>query len=138
MKKKSTEQFNRGSKLLKEKRPDEYKNLMEGLAKTAPDVAEYVIGFVYGDIWSRKGLKLKSKALVTISALAAMGGVEPQLKSHIGGALKCGCSQKDIIETFMQIIPYAGFSRAINAIKAAQEVFAQTAKKPARQNKRKP
>jgi 4-carboxymuconolactone decarboxylase len=123
VKKAANSAYQKGEKLLLEKRPDEHKNLINGLGAIAPEVADYVIGFVYGEVWSREGLPLNQKAIATISALAAIGGAEPQLKSHIGGALKSGCTRADVIDTFIQIIPYAGFPRAINAIKAAQEVF---------------
>lgn len=117
------ERYEKGAQLLKSKRPDEYENLTQGLARTAPDAAKYVIEFAYGDIWSRPNLELKTKALVTISCLASIGGAEPQLKSHIGGALKCGCTETEIIETLYQIIPYAGLPRALNAMKCANDVF---------------
>ncbi len=122
----ANERYDRGVALLKSKRPDEYDNLTQSLAAAAPDAAKYVIEFAYGDIWSRPGMDLKTKALVTISCLASIGGAEPQLKSHIGGALKCGCTEIEIIETFYQIIPYAGLPRALNAIKCANDVFAST------------
>ena len=117
------QRYERGKNLLQSKRPDEYKNLTTNLHPLASDAGKYVIEFAYGDIWSREGLDLKTKAMITISCLATMGGTEPQLKSHIAGALKCGATQQEIIEVLYQIIPYAGLPRALNAMNVAKDVF---------------
>jgi len=116
-----------GKKLLLLNRPDEYKNIIEGLGKISPELGEYLIEFVYGTIWSRSYeenpiITPKTRALVTISCLASLGK-EPQLRSHIQGALKIGCKKEEIIEVLLHLAIYAGFPVTINSIKVAQEVF---------------
>ncbi len=117
----TTDNYQRGESLLKEKRPDEYANLHDNYDSLSPDIARYVIEFAYGDIWSRPGIDLKTKAIVTVTTLAAIGGAEPQLRSHINGALKSGCTKQDLLEVFIQMIPYAGLPRALNALKILKE-----------------
>lgn len=112
----------RGETLLKDKRPDEFENLHQNFGDLSPDIARYVIEFAYGEIWSRPGLDLKTKAIVTVTALAAIGGAEPQLKSHLQGALKSGCSKADLLEVLLQMIPYTGLPRTLNALKILKDI----------------
>lgn len=116
--------YKRGEELLKKNRPDEFKNLTENFADF-PDVGKYVIEFAYGDLWSRPGLGQRERALVTVSCLAALGK-EPQLASHIKGALAVGGTKVEIQEALLHLAAYAGFPVAINGLKVAQKVFAET------------
>jgi 4-carboxymuconolactone decarboxylase len=90
----------------------------------APDFAQYLIEFPFGDIYSRPGLDLKSREIATIAALTALGNAQPQLKVHIHGALNVGCTRVEVIEVMMQMAVYAGFPAALNGIFAAKAVFA--------------
>jgi 4-carboxymuconolactone decarboxylase len=100
-----------------------YKILKENLDDIAPDLARFIAEFAYGDIYTRKGLDLKTREMATIAALTAMGTAPLQLKSHIQGALNVGCSRDEIIEVIIQMVAYAGFPAAINGIMTAKEVF---------------
>lgn len=104
--------------------------VIKSLEAIAPDLGRFIIEFAFGDIYSREALTLRERELITISVLCAMGGCEPQLKVHIGGALNVGITPEKIVETFLQCVPYAGFPRALNAVFAAKEVFAEKNVKP--------
>ena len=98
---------------------------LETLTDIAPEMAEWIKDFAYGDVVSRPGLTLKSRELVTVGALTALGNARPQLKAHIGGALNAGCTAQEIIEVILQMAVYAGFPASLNGISAAREVFEQ-------------
>ncbi|MDI6643461.1 MAG: carboxymuconolactone decarboxylase family protein [Methanobacteriaceae archaeon] len=115
--------FKKGLELLEKYNPDSFNNLKENLDVIAPDLAKFVVEFPYGDIYSRPGLDMKTREMITVAALTAMGTAEMQLKSHIKGALNAGCSKEEIVEIILQMAVYAGFPAAINGIKAAKEVF---------------
>lgn len=100
--------------------------VVDALADIAPDFATYLLEFPFGDIYSRPGLSHRDRELATISALAAMGNAEPQLKVHIQAGLNTGLSRQEIVETLMHISVYAGFPAALNGLFAAKEVFAAT------------
>ena len=102
-------------------------NVIDALADIAPDFATYLFEFPFGDIYSRPGLTLRDREVATISALAAMGTAQPQLKVHIEAGLNVGISQKEITEILMQMAVYAGFPAALNGLFAAKEVFAARA-----------
>ncbi|MBL0713574.1 MAG: carboxymuconolactone decarboxylase family protein [Desulfosarcina sp.] len=97
--------------------------VVEGLKDIAPDLADWIINFSYGDVLSRTKLDLRSRQLATIAALTAMGTATPQLKVHIKGALNVGCRKEEIIEVILQMAVFAGFPAAINGINASREVF---------------
>jgi len=97
--------------------------VVEGLKDIAPDLADWIIAFCYGDVLSRPGLDLRSRQFSTVAALTAMGTAVPQLKVHIEGALNVGCRPEEIVEVILQMAVYAGFPAAINGINAAREVF---------------
>ena len=90
------------------------------------DLGRYIVEFAFGDIYNREGLSLRDRELATVAALTAMGGREPQLKVHVGAALNVGLTQKEIEETIIQTVPYAGFPTAINAMNVFKEVVAET------------
>jgi 4-carboxymuconolactone decarboxylase len=94
------------------------------LRDVAPDLADWVVDFSYGDVMARPGLERRTRQLATIAALAALGNAAPQLAVHIRGALKVGCRPQEIIEVIMQIAVYAGFPAAINALTVAREALA--------------
>ncbi len=98
--------------------------VVESLQDIAPDFAQYLIEFPFGDIYSRPGLDLRSREIATVAALTALGNAAPQLKVHIGSALHVGLTQDEIIEVIMQMAVYAGFPAALNGLFAAKEVFA--------------
>ena len=98
--------------------------VVESLQDIAPDFAQYLIEFPFGDIYSRPGLDLRSREIATVAALTALGNAAPQLKVHIGAALHVGLTQDEIIEAIMQMAVYAGFPAALNGLFAAKEVFA--------------
>ncbi|MCD1295062.1 4-carboxymuconolactone decarboxylase [Methanocella sp. CWC-04] len=116
------ERYERGKEILDRINPEGIGRIINELKDIAPDMADFVIEFPYGDIYSRPGLDLKTRELVTISALVALGAI-PQLRSHITGALNAGCARQEIVEVIIQMAVYAGFPAALNAMYAAKDVF---------------
>lgn len=98
--------------------------VVESLNDIAPDLGRYIVEFAYGDVFTRPGLDVKTRELATVAALTAMGTAAPQLRVHMQASLRVGASQQEIIETVMQMIPYAGFPAALNAVAVARQVFA--------------
>ena len=117
------ERYQKGLELLKrmlgEKTAEETRRRWQ---KLSPDFERYVLEFLSGEIWSRSGLPLKIKSLCTISALAALGRVQG-LELNIRMALNNGATREEIIETLLQIAPYAGFPAAWEGLQIADRVF---------------
>ncbi len=88
----------------------------------SPDFEGYVVEFLAGEIWSRQKLDLRTKSLVTIAAVAAMGRTLA-LELNIRMALNNGATQQEVVETILHIAPYAGFPAAWEGLAMAANVF---------------
>lgn len=88
-----------------------------------PDMGRYLVEYVFGDIYCRDGLALKSKEVAVVAALTAMGTAEPQLRVHINAALNVGCTISEVQEIILQMSAYAGFPACINAMNALKSVL---------------
>ncbi|QMN56471.1 carboxymuconolactone decarboxylase family protein [Citrobacter freundii] len=119
-----SERFITGQKMLQKVDGKGGDAVVESLQDIAPDFAQYLIEFPFGDIYSRPGLDLRSREIATVAALTALGNAAPQLKVHISAALHVGLTQDEIVEVIMQMAVYAGFPAALNGLFAAKEVFA--------------
>ena len=97
--------------------------LLDGLGELSPDLANYILEFIFGDLYNREGLDLKTKQIITITALAVLGNARPQLEYHIKAGLNIGLSKKEIIDIMTHISGYAGFPAALNGVNAAKEIF---------------
>jgi 4-carboxymuconolactone decarboxylase len=95
--------------------------LIEMQTGLAQDLARFGIEFNFGDIYSRPGLTLAQRELLTIASLVTIGGLEPQLRGHTRGALRVGCSPTEIIETVIHTVQYSGFPKALNAIRVVTD-----------------
>ncbi len=100
--------------------------VVEGLARSFPDFARYLLEFPFGDIYAREGLGLRERELATVAALCALGHALPQLKVHVHAALHVGCQPQEIVEVVMQMAVYAGFPAALNGLSVVREVFAES------------
>lgn len=117
------ERYDRGWNKLMEVDGVGGERVVESLHDIAPDLARYVVEFGFGDIYSREGLSLPQRQLVTLASLTTLGGCEPQLEVHINAALNVGLTPNEIVEAIMQCTPYTGFPRVLNAVFVAKRVF---------------
>jgi len=79
--------------------------------------------YAYGDVWSRDGLPLATKSLAMIAMMAA-AGKPAELRVHLKGALKNGCTPEEIREILLLVALYCGIPAGNEAHKAAVEVMA--------------
>ena len=88
-----------------------------------PDAARTVLGFAFADVVARPGLDLRTREMLTVAALTAMGTVPGQLEFHVRGALRSGVSRQEIVEIVLQMAVYAGVPACMNGIAAARRAF---------------
>ena len=96
----------------------------DAVVSTLGDLGRQVVEFAFGDIYSRPGLSLRDRELITVAMLAAMRGCEPQLELHLRAALNVGLTVEELEEVAIHVTPYAGFPAAINAMRSLQKVQA--------------
>jgi 4-carboxymuconolactone decarboxylase len=95
--------------------------LIEMQTGLAQDLARFGVEFNFGDIYSRPGLTLAQRELLTLASLVTIGGLEAQLRGHTRGAIRVGCSPTEIIETVIHTVQYSGFPKALNAIRVVTD-----------------
>lgn len=98
--------------------------LRETWHRISPDFEHFVLGALAGQVWPRSELDLRTRSLVTISALAALNRPRA-LSLNIEMALGNGATREEIRETLLQMAFYAGFPVAWEGLVAAEEVFEQ-------------
>ena len=105
--------------------------LIEAMQKQAPasqrHINDYLSGNCFGDYYSRTGLDVKMRELLTFAMLLALGGCEPQLKGHIQGNVTIGNDKGVLLSVVTQLLPYVGYPRALNAIRCLNEVLPEPA-----------
>jgi 4-carboxymuconolactone decarboxylase len=94
--------------------------LDKSTAFTAP-LQELVTQHAWGNTWQRKGIDLKTRSIVTVSMLVALGRMH-ELKIHVRGALNNGVTPEELQEIFMHASVYCGFPAAVDAFRTASEV----------------
>ena len=88
------------------------------------ELATLVIDFCLGRLWERPHLDLRTRSLVLVGALTALGDTRA-LRTHVRGALAHGASPDEIREVFVLMSGYAGFPRATGAAEVAEDVFGE-------------
>ncbi|HTA75518.1 MAG TPA: carboxymuconolactone decarboxylase family protein, partial [bacterium] len=80
-------------------------------------IQDFLSANCFGDHYTRKGLDLKTRELLTFAMLLSMGGCEPQLKGHIQGNVNVGNGKEVLLNTITELLPYVGYPRTLNAVK---------------------
>lgn len=76
----------------------------------------------FGDYYTRDGLDLKLRELITLSILIALGGADSQVKGHIRGNVNIGNGRDVLLDVITQLLPWIGYPRTLNALGALNEV----------------
>lgn len=85
-------------------------------AGTAGTVNRWLAENCFGDYYTRTGLDLRQRELITFCFLLAQGGCEPQLTAHAKGNMNMGNDKDYLIRVVLQCLPYVGYPRSLNAI----------------------
>jgi len=85
---------------------------------------ELVTEYCWGAVWGREGLSRSTRSLLNVVMLTALNRPH-ELKLHLLGALRNGCTKVEIREAMLQAGIYAGVPAAVDAFRVAKEVFAE-------------
>ena len=93
----------------------------------APEIfSQASFAHVYGEIWPRPGLDLKTRSLITVAALVAMDKPE-ELAIHLKGALNIGWTGEELREVMLHLSYYTGFPSGIEGVKVLEKLLKQIA-----------
>jgi 4-carboxymuconolactone decarboxylase len=94
----------------------------------APDdelhIQHWLSANCFGDHLTRTGLDLGTRELVTFTLLVSLGGCDPQVKGHVAGNLHVGNDRARLLDVLTQLLPFIGYPRTLNGLRAVDEVTA--------------
>jgi 4-carboxymuconolactone decarboxylase len=130
---KTTELFDRGLKARKEVLGEAYVDgALQGASPFTGDFQTFLTECAWGSVWARPGLDRKTRSMLTIAMLAALGQQE-ELKLHLRATPRTGVSRDEVSEILLQVAVYAGVPAANSAFHHAEATWRQLekeAKKP--------
>jgi 4-carboxymuconolactone decarboxylase len=85
------------------------------------DMGDWLVDFVFGEVHIRPGLDPRERELIILAALTTLGSSDPQVRAHVRALRALDVPFPEIEEAILQTAPYAGFPRAINALKVLRE-----------------
>jgi 4-carboxymuconolactone decarboxylase len=95
--------------------------------RTADDftrpLQELVTEFCWGAVWTRPGLPEKTRSMLNLAMLTALNRPH-ELRLHLRGALRNGCTRQEIMEVLLQAAIYCGVPAAVDSFRVAREVLA--------------
>jgi 4-carboxymuconolactone decarboxylase len=104
---------------------------VEKLRANAPGDQQHLYGYLaencFGDHLTRTGIDIPTRELLTFSMLVSLGGCDPQVKGHVAANLNVGNSRTRLIDVVTQLLPFIGYPRTLNALRAVDEVTASAA-----------
>lgn len=123
-----SEKYNKGLEVRRAVLGDEYvdKALDSATAFSQP-LQDLVTENCWGEIWTLEAIPRKTRSLITIATLAALRA-STELKAHVRGALRNGCTVEEIREVLLQATVYCGVPAGVEAFRAAGEVVEKWSK----------
>lgn len=100
---------------------DDYVNTMLQGWEPAKPLLKLITEFSWGTLWTRDTIDRRTRSLVTIAILSALGRKD-ELALHIAGALNNGCTIEELAEVALQSAVYAGVPTGIETMKLIREV----------------
>lgn len=100
-------------------------NIQSGHDHALPElkhIQNYLSAHCFGDFYTRQGLDLATRELMTFVMLVTLGGCENQLRAHTAANIQVGNTRETLIEVITQCQPYIGFPRTLNAINIINEI----------------
>ncbi|HVN77025.1 MAG TPA: carboxymuconolactone decarboxylase family protein [Thermoanaerobaculaceae bacterium] len=80
----------------------------------------------FGDYYTRTGLDLRTRELLTFSMILSLGGCEAQLRAHTLGNVAVGNDKPTLLAVITQVLPYIGYPRTLNALRCLNEVIPES------------
>ena len=95
----------------------------DALGEFAPEFAHFNDDILFGENWNNEDIYLKTRSLITVTALIAQGMTDSSLKFHILNAKNYGVSRKEMAAVITHVAFYAGWPKAWAAFRLAKEVY---------------
>ncbi|MCD7035702.1 carboxymuconolactone decarboxylase family protein [Metabacillus sp. GX 13764] len=124
-----TDRFDKGLEVQVKIFGDVIPKMQENAPANQKHIQEYLSAFCFGDFYTRSGLDLKTRELLTLCIITALGGAESQVKSHVQGNINTGNDKETLIAAITHCLPYIGFPRTLNALACVNEIIPEEERK---------
>jgi 4-carboxymuconolactone decarboxylase len=121
---KNSDAFKRGLETRKWLMGDLFERAQARRTAFTDEWMDFVNQYAFGEVWSRPGLDKKTRHMLTIAMLTALGRLD-ELQTHIGLTKNSGVTRDEVKEVLMQAAIYAGVPAAMSAFNRANQVFAE-------------
>lgn len=115
--------FDKGLSVQVEIFGDVIAKVREGAPENQKHIQDYLSSFCFGDFYTRSGLDLKTRELLTLCIITALGGAEGQVKAHVQGNKNVDNDKEILITAITHCLPYIGFPRTLNALTCVNEII---------------
>jgi len=115
--------FNKGLAVQVEIFGDIIAKMQESAPSNQKHIQEYLSAFCFGDFYTRGGLDLKTRELLTLCIVSSLGGAEGQVKAHVQGNKNVGNDKETLIAAITHCLPYIGFPRTLNTLACVNEII---------------
>ncbi|MBB6637068.1 carboxymuconolactone decarboxylase family protein [Cohnella thailandensis] len=119
--------FNKGLAVQTEIFGDVIAKMRESVPANQKHIQDFLSAFCFGDFYTRGGLHLQTRELLTLCIISAIGGAEGQVKAHVQGNKNVGNDKETLIAAITHCLPYIGFPRTLNALACINEVIPEQA-----------
>lgn len=114
--------YEQGLKLRKQVMGEAYvARALSGVTDFSEAIQDHITTKAWGDVWQRPGLDLKTRSMITVAILTALGK-QHELKGHVRGALHNGVTPQELQELLLHAAVYCGIPTAVDAFRTAAEV----------------
>jgi 4-carboxymuconolactone decarboxylase len=97
---------------------------MAKVSEFSRTIQEWVTQSVWGDVWTRPDLDRRTRSLLNLAMLTALGRMH-EFEVHVRGAVRNGCTVQEIRETLLQTAPYCGAPAALESFRVADRVLTE-------------
>lgn len=84
-------------------------------------IQRFLAAHCFGDHYTRNGLDIPTRELITLALLAALGGADPQVGGHVQANLHVGNDRATMIAVLTRLLPWIGYPRTLNALRAVDQ-----------------
>lgn len=115
--------FNKGLAVQVQIFGDAIPKMHENAPSNQKHIQDYLSAFCFGDFYTRGGLDLKTRELLTLCIISALDGADGQVKAHVEGNKNVGNDKETLITAITHCLPYMGFPRTLNALACINEII---------------
>lgn len=118
-----SKRYTEGLAIRREVLGDEYvDNALQAATEFSGPLQDWLNEHCWGEVWARPGIPRNVRSLVTIAMLCALRAPQ-EVRTHVRGALRNGCTPEEIREVLLHAAVYCGAPAAVDAFRAAREVI---------------